>query len=295
MGSHVCTMAVPSLLLWVWIALLQTCLSSPAAGTGLPDSCSSNICSCDTNDDGWFKAYPCNCHWYYQCNKVGNGWNPAMFDCGEWVFDPHQEACIWPELAPPEMCDLPNNCTMATTTPPPTTTPMTCPCHARLCRMAPATQSAAKTRTAPAVSVTLVALVSWETVGGDLTVRDTILCVTSRGSKGPTTVSFVTTWTPTKKLDHVNQVVRALTITCVLQLMTCALEFMAVPILEQLFSRKSISLLDHVLGVVLTTLRVGLRSLLLPQEQSVPLRILTIQVPKTTQLNTLLSLNLGLM
>merc|ERR1712226_944214 len=42
-------------------------------------------------------------------------------------LDPHQEACIWPELAPPEMCDLPNNCTMATTTPPPTTTPMTCP------------------------------------------------------------------------------------------------------------------------------------------------------------------------
>ena len=64
---------------------------------------------------------------YYQCNKVGNDWNPKMFDCGEWVFDPHQEACIWPELAPPEMCDLPNNCTMATTTPPPTTTPMTCP------------------------------------------------------------------------------------------------------------------------------------------------------------------------
>merc|ERR1712020_326043 len=111
MGSHVCTMAVPSLLLWVWIAFLQTCLSSPPAGTGLPDSCSSNICSCDTNDEGWFRAYPCNCHWYYQCNKVGNDWNPKMFDCGEWVFDPHQEACIWPELAPPEMCDLPNNCT----------------------------------------------------------------------------------------------------------------------------------------------------------------------------------------
>jgi len=127
MGSHVCTMAVPSLLLWVWIAFLQTCLSSPPAGTGLPDSCSSNICSCDTNDEGWFRAYPCNCHWYYQCNKVGNDWNPKMFDCGEWVFDPHQEACIWPELAPPEMCDLPNNCTMATTPPPPTTTPMTCP------------------------------------------------------------------------------------------------------------------------------------------------------------------------
>merc|ERR1712088_1178441 len=258
MGSHVCTMAVPSLLLWVWIALLQTCLSSPAAGTGLPDSCSSNICSCDTNDDGWFKAYPCNCHWYYQCNQVGNGWNPAMFDCGEWVFDPHQEACIWPELAPPEMCDLPNNCTMATTTPPPTTTPMTCPLPCQ-------------------------------------TVQDTILCVTNRGSKGPTTVSFVTTWTPTKKLDHVNQVVRALTITCVLQLMTCALEFMAVPILEQLFSRRSILQLDHVLGVVLTTLRVGLISMLLPQKQSVPLRILTIQVPKITQLNTLLSLSLGLM
>lgn len=44
-----------------------------------------------------------------------------MFDCGEWVFDPHQEACIWPELAPPEMCDLPDDCTAKTTT------PMTCP------------------------------------------------------------------------------------------------------------------------------------------------------------------------
>merc|ERR1712083_1118965 len=113
MGSHVCTMAVPSLLLWVWIAFLQTCLSSPPAGTGLPDSCSSNVCQCGNSDDGWFLPYPCNCHWYYQCNKVGNDWNPKMFDCGEWVFDPHQEACIWPELAPPEMCDLPNNCLMA--------------------------------------------------------------------------------------------------------------------------------------------------------------------------------------
>merc|ERR550525_1294586 len=58
-----------------------------------------------------------------------------------------------------------------------------------------------------------------------------------------------------------------------------ALEFMAVPILEQLFSRRSILLLDHVLGVVMTTLRVGLISMLLPQEQIVSLRILTIQMP----------------
>merc|ERR1712099_138930 len=98
-------------------------------------------------------------------------------------------------------------------------------------RMAPATRSAAKTRTAPVVSVTLVALVNWETVGGDLAVWDTTLCVTNRGSKVPTTVSIVTTWTPTKKLDHV-------------------------------------------LGVVMTTLRVGPISMCLPQEQIVPLRIL---------------------
>merc|ERR1712110_433095 len=158
------------LLLGVWLASLALVQANyipltGRAGSSLPDSCSSDICQCGNSDDGWFLPYPCNCHWYYQCNKVGNDWSPKMFDCGTWVFDPHQEACIWPELAPPEMCDLPDDCTAKTTT------PMTCP-------------------------------LPCQTVGGDLTVRDTTLCVTNRGSKVPTTVSIVTTWTPTKKLDH---------------------------------------------------------------------------------------------
>merc|ERR1711970_20985 len=79
-------------------------------GNALPDSCPSDMCPCSAADTGWFLPYPCNCHWYYQCLKDGNNWNPKMFDCGEWVFDPHQEACIWPELAPPEMCDVPDIC-----------------------------------------------------------------------------------------------------------------------------------------------------------------------------------------
>jgi hypothetical protein len=57
-------------------------------------------CVCEPGDDGWYKPYPGNCHKYYECTQTSNGWEITIFDCGAWVFDPHQAACTWPELMP---------------------------------------------------------------------------------------------------------------------------------------------------------------------------------------------------
>jgi hypothetical protein len=47
--------------------------------------------------DGENIPYPGNCHWYYRCRLEGDGFEVDLFDCGDWVFDPHQGTCTWPE------------------------------------------------------------------------------------------------------------------------------------------------------------------------------------------------------
>jgi len=64
-------------------------------------------CTCDAtvDIDGFFKPYPGNCHWYYEC--VHNPDDPycewsskGPYDCGDWAFNPEQSSCTWPELVP---------------------------------------------------------------------------------------------------------------------------------------------------------------------------------------------------
>merc|ERR1712212_997522 len=64
-------------------------------------------CTCDesTAIDGFFKPHPESCHWYYQCVHIPNDpeceWSSiGPYDCGDWVFNPEQASCTWPELAP---------------------------------------------------------------------------------------------------------------------------------------------------------------------------------------------------
>jgi hypothetical protein len=62
-------------------------------------------CTCDAtvDIDGFFKPYPGNCHWYYQCvhnpNDPDCEWSSVgPYDCGDWAFNPEQASCTWPDL-----------------------------------------------------------------------------------------------------------------------------------------------------------------------------------------------------
>jgi len=111
-SAHCPAMSVPRWLVVVCLVCFQFSfiLSSSVIrpGSALPDSCPTSVCKCDQEDDGWYLPYHCNCHWYYQCVKQGNGWATPLFDCGSWVFDPHQESCTFPELVPDELCNNPD-------------------------------------------------------------------------------------------------------------------------------------------------------------------------------------------
>ena len=63
--------------------------------------------------DGQVFPYPGDCHKYFRCRelmkKLGYGASDFavdVFTCGEWIFDPNQGSCVWPEidndLCPPE-------------------------------------------------------------------------------------------------------------------------------------------------------------------------------------------------
>jgi hypothetical protein len=56
----------------------------------------------DCDYDGQTHSYPGDCHKYYVCfeNEDGSSnFSVEVFDCGEWVFDPNQGSCIWPEVS----------------------------------------------------------------------------------------------------------------------------------------------------------------------------------------------------
>ena len=64
----------------------------------------------DCEFDGQTLPYPGDCHKYYVCindDDSSEEYGIEVFDCGEWVFDPNQGSCIWPEvsndLCPPEL------------------------------------------------------------------------------------------------------------------------------------------------------------------------------------------------
>merc|ERR1712168_342362 len=73
--------------------------------TTVPDCWICPGCTCDAtvDIDGFFKPYPGNCHWYYQCvhnpNDPDCEWSSVgPYDCGDWAFNPEQASCTWPDL-----------------------------------------------------------------------------------------------------------------------------------------------------------------------------------------------------
>ena len=49
--------------------------------------------------------YPGDCHKYYVCLKGDyGGLHVAVFDCGDWVFDPNTESCTLPGEAVDDLC-----------------------------------------------------------------------------------------------------------------------------------------------------------------------------------------------
>jgi len=73
--------------------------------------CDECVCTGDGIDqEGFFKPYPGDCHRYYGCEFDASNtdcpWtSTGPYDCGDWVFNPDQASCVWPELAPPELCE----------------------------------------------------------------------------------------------------------------------------------------------------------------------------------------------
>jgi len=75
--------------------------------TTIPDCWICPGCTCDStvDIDGFFKPYPGNCHWYYECVHQPDDpyceWiSKGPYDCGDWAFNPEQSSCSWPELVP---------------------------------------------------------------------------------------------------------------------------------------------------------------------------------------------------
>merc|ERR1711872_266371 len=85
-----------------------TVTTTQSTSTSTPRDCwICDGCTCDesTAIDGFFKPHPESCHWYYQCVHNPNDpeceWSSiGPYDCGDWVFNPEQASCTWPELAP---------------------------------------------------------------------------------------------------------------------------------------------------------------------------------------------------
>merc|ERR1712198_413541 len=85
-----------------------TVTTTQSTSTSTPRDCwICDGCTCDesTAIEGFFKPHPESCHWYYQCVHNPNDpeceWSSiGPYDCGDWVFNPEQASCTWPELAP---------------------------------------------------------------------------------------------------------------------------------------------------------------------------------------------------
>ena len=84
-----------------------TPITTPITTTNYPFDC---------EYDGQTHPYPGDCHKYYVCyDPPGDDideYTVLVFDCGEWVFDPNQGSCIWPEvsndLCPPKFWRIRN-------------------------------------------------------------------------------------------------------------------------------------------------------------------------------------------
>ena len=80
--------------------------TTPRSTTTTPTTTTGDCPACQCTYVGEMLPYPGDCHKYYRCLKdAGGEFYVELYTCGDWVFDPNQASCTWPEQAAADLCN----------------------------------------------------------------------------------------------------------------------------------------------------------------------------------------------